>query len=90
MKKAANDKKIKVQEADTEFAESIQRMREIAGLDKKAVDEEKTEEGNLFTKGLEDDNIKVGDKIPGTNATKTKDIDESIFALTNQWRAYKG
>ena len=90
MKKAANDKKTKVQEADTEFAESIQRMREIAGLDKKAVDEEKTEEGNLFTKGLEDDNIKVGDKIPGTNATKTKDIDESIFALTNQWRAYKG
>lgn len=90
MKKAANDKKTKVQEADTEFAESIQRMREIAGLDKKAVDEEKTEEGNLFTKGLEDDNIKIGDKIPGTNATKTKDIDESIFALTNQWRAYKG
>jgi hypothetical protein len=90
MKKAVNDKKVKVQEADTEFAESIQRMREIAGLDKKAVDEEKTEEGNLFTKGLEDDNIKVGDKIPGTNATKTKDIDESIFALTNQWRAYKG
>jgi hypothetical protein len=90
MKKAVADKKVKVEEADTEFAESIQRMREIAGLDKKAVDEEKTEEGNLFTKGLEDDNIKVGDKIPGTNATKTKDIDESIFALTNQWRAYKG
>jgi hypothetical protein len=90
MKKAVDDKKTKVQEADTEFNESIRRMREIAGLDKKAVDEEKTEEGNLFTEGLADDNIKVGDKIPGTNATKTKDIDESIFALTNQWKAYKG
>ena len=72
--------------------ESIQRMREMAGIReaKKTVDEEKTEEGNLFTKGLEDDDVKIGDKIPGTNAIKKKDIDESIFALTNQWRAYKG
>jgi hypothetical protein len=52
--------------------------------------EEKTEEGNLFTKGLEDNDVKIGDKIPGTNAIKTKDIGESIFALTNQWKAYKG
>jgi hypothetical protein len=70
--------------------DAIDRMMEMAGVKKKAVEEEKTEEGNLFTKGLADDNVKVGDKIPGTNATKTKDIDESIFALTNQWRAYKG
>jgi hypothetical protein len=52
--------------------------------------EEKTEEGNLFTKGLEDNDVKIGDKIPGTDAIKTKDIGESIFALTNQWKAYKG
>jgi hypothetical protein len=72
--------------------DSIQRMREMAGIKeaKKAVDEEKTEEGNLFTKGLEDNDVKIGDKIPGTNAIKKKDIDESIFALTNQWKAYKG
>lgn len=37
--------------------------------------EDDMEEGNLFTKGLEDDNVKIGDKIPGTNAIKTKDID---------------
>jgi hypothetical protein len=87
MKDAADD----VNEEDT-VEESIQRMREMAGIReaKKAVDEEKTEEGNLFTKGLEDDDVKIGDKIPGTNAIKKKDIDESIFALTNQWQAYKG
>ena len=33
-------------------------------------------EGNRFTAGLANDDIKVGEKIPGTNATKTKDIDE--------------
>jgi hypothetical protein len=79
--------------ANAEFSkDSIQRMREMAGIReaKKAVDEEKTEEGNLFTAGLEDDDVKIGDKIPGTNAIKKKDIDESIFALTNQWKAYKG
>ena len=68
----------------------LSRMMEIAGVKKKPMDEQKTEEGNLFTKGLADDDIKVGEKIPGTNAIKKKDIDESIFALTNQWQAYKG
>jgi hypothetical protein len=70
--------------------DDLDRMMEMAGIKKKEVDEEKTEEGNLFTKGLEDDDVKIGDKIPGTNAIKKKDIDESIFALTNQWKAYKG
>jgi hypothetical protein len=85
MKDAADD----MNEEDT-VEESIRRMMEIAGVKKKPMDEEKTEEGNLFTKGLEDDDVKIGDKIPGTNAIKKKDIDESIFALTNQWQAYKG
>ena len=71
--------------------DAITRMMEMAGVKKKAVEEEKTQEGNLFTKGLEDDNVKVGDKIPGTNAIKKKDIDESIFAMTaNLWKSYKG
>jgi hypothetical protein len=71
--------------------DSLARMMEMAGVKKKAVDEEKTEEGNMFTKGLADDNVKVGDKIPGTNAVKKKDIDESIFAMTaNLWKTYKG
>jgi hypothetical protein len=87
--KGKNDLEAKDKEDDT-VDESIRRMMEIAGVKKKPVDEEKTEEGNLFTKGLEDDDVKIGDKIPGTNAIKKKDIDESIFALTNQWQAYKG
>jgi hypothetical protein len=33
-------------------------------------------EGNKFTAGLANDDVKVGEKIPGTNAIKTKDIDE--------------
>ena len=71
--------------------DAIDRMMEMAGVKKKAVDEEKTDEGNLFTKGLADDNVKVGDKIPGTNAVKKKDIDESIFTMTaNLWKTYKG
>jgi hypothetical protein len=41
------------------------------------VDESDMEEGNLFTKGLEDDDVAIGDTIPGTNAIKTKDIDEA-------------
>jgi hypothetical protein len=87
--KGKNDLEAKDKEDDT-VDESIRRMMEIAGVKKKPVDEEKTEEGNLFTKGLEDDDVKIGDKIPGTNAIKKKDIDESIFALTNQWKTYKG
>ena len=37
---------------------------------------DKKTEGNRFTAGLANDDIKVGEKIPGTTATKTKDIDE--------------
>ena len=86
MKDAAAD----ADEEEDTVKESIRRMMEIAGVKKKPMDEQKTEEGNLFTAGLEDDDVKIGDKIPGTNAIKKKDIDESIFALNNQWRAYKG
>jgi len=86
MKDAAAD----ADEEEDTVKESIRRMMEIAGVKKKPMDEQKTEEGNLFTKGLKDDDVKIGDTIPGTNAIKKKDIDESIFALTNQWQAYKG
>jgi hypothetical protein len=87
--KGENDLETKDKEEDT-VKESIRRMMEIAGVKKKPMDEQKTEEGNLFTKGLEDDDVEIGDTIPGTNAIKKKDIDESIFALNNQWQAYKG
>jgi len=86
MKDAANDK-----EEDT-VEESIQRMREMAGIKeaKKEVDEEKTDEGNKFAFNV----LKA--KAAGK---KEADLDgdgdmekvrESIFALNNQWKAYKG
>ena len=71
----------------------VARVREMAGI--KKVKEDDMEEGNLFTKGLEDNDVKVGDKIPGTNAIKTKDIDtkkvkESILDIQHLWNEYKG
>ena len=70
--------------------DALHRMMEMAGVKKKEVDEEKTEEGNKFTAGLADDDIKVGEKIPGTNAVKKKDIDEGILASTRAlWKKYQ-
>jgi hypothetical protein len=91
MKKAVDDKEDALKEED-EFSESIQRMREIAGIQeaKKAVDEEKTEEGNKFAH-----NVLKAKEAGKTQADLDGDGDlekvrESIFTLTNQWKAYKG
>ena len=72
-------------EAETEvqedFLESIQRMREIAGI-KEA---KRPDFPDLDKDGDE--------KEPMSKAIKDKEekkVDESIFALTNQWKAYKG
>lgn len=50
---------------------------DLAALRISKMDEAEVEEGNLFTKGLADDDIEIGEKIPGTTAIKTKDIDEN-------------
>jgi hypothetical protein len=91
MKNAVDDKEDALKEED-EFSESIQRMREIAGIQeaKKAVDEEKTEEGNKFAH-----NVLKAKEAGKTQADLDGDGDlekvrESIFTLTNQWKAYKG
>jgi hypothetical protein len=90
-KKAVDDKEDASKEED-EFNESIQRMREIAGIQeaKKAVDEEKTQEGNKFAH-----NVLKAKEAGKTQADLDGDGDmekvrESIFTLTNQWNAYKG
>jgi hypothetical protein len=68
--------------------DSLHRMMEMAGI--KKVDEDDVEEGNKFTAGLADDDVKVGEKIPGTNAIKKKDIDEGILASTRAlWKKYQ-
>ena len=70
--------------------DDLDRMMEMAGIKKKEVDEEKTDEGNFFAHNV----IKA--KAAGK---KQADLDgdgdmekvrESIFALNNQWQAYKG
>jgi hypothetical protein len=77
---------------DRQYEDSMQRMREMAGIReaKKEVDEEKTDEGNKFAFNV----LKA--KAAGK---KEADLDgdgdmekvrESIFALNNQWKAYKG
>ena len=69
------------EEVEEDFLESIQRMREIAGI-------REAKKPDFL------DMDKDGDKKePMSKAIKDKEekkVDESIFALTNQWKAYKG
>ena len=84
MKDAADDK-----EEDT-VEESIRRMMEIAGVKKKPMDEEKTDEGNKFAFNVlkaKEAGKKEADLDGDGDMEKVR---ESIFALDNQWRAYKG
>ena len=70
--------------------DALHRMMEMAGVKKKEVDEEKTEEGNKFTGNLAKaraDGKKEADLDGDGDMEK---VQESIFDLTNQWRAYKG
>ena len=69
------------EEVEEDFLESIQRMRAIAGIKeaKKPDFLDMDKDGNK--------------KEPMSKAVKDKEekkVDESIFALTNQWKAYKG
>jgi hypothetical protein len=90
---AANDAKAETEEElDEDFLESIQRMREIAGIQeaKKDVEEEKTEEGNLFTGNLAKARAAGKKQADLDGDGDMEKVRESIFALNNQWRAYKG
>jgi hypothetical protein len=70
--------------------DALHRMMEMAGVKKKEVDEEKTDEGNKFTGNLAKaraDGKKEADLDGDGDMEKVK---ESIFDLTNQWKSYKG
>jgi hypothetical protein len=86
MKDAVKDK-----EEDT-VDESIQRMREMAGIReaKKEVDEADMEEGNKFAHNVlkaKEAGKKQADLDGDGDMEKVR---ESIFSLTNQWKTYKG
>ena len=87
--KGKNDLEAKDKEEDT-VEESIRRMMEIAGVKKKPMDEEKTDEGNKFAFNVlkaKEAGKKEADLDGDGDMEKVR---ESIFALDNQWRAYKG
>ena len=78
------------EEVEEDFLESIQRMREIAGIKeakKDLADKDYDGDGKLET-GAEEHAGSVDKAIK--KSQEEKKVDESIFALTNQWRAYKG
>jgi hypothetical protein len=89
----APPKEVELDEAEEDTVEeSIQRMREMAGIReaKKEVDEEKTDEGNKFAFNVlkaKEAGKKEADLDGDGDMEKVR---ESIFALNNQWKAYKG
>ena len=73
-----------------EEEDAIKRMMEMAGVKKKEVDEEKTEEGNKFTGNLAKARAAGKKEADLDGDGDMEKVKESIFNLTNQWKAYKG
>ena len=75
----------------SEEEDAIKRMMEMAGVKKKDVDEEKTEEGNLFTGNLAKARADGKKEADLDGDGKMEKVDEGILASTaNLWQAYKG
>jgi hypothetical protein len=73
-----------------EEEDAIKRMMEMAGV-KKKTDEEKTEEGNLFTGNLAKARADGKKQADLDGDGKMEKVDEGILASTaNLWQAYKG
>jgi hypothetical protein len=74
-----------------EEEDAIKRMMEMAGVKKKEVDEEKTEEGNLFTGNLAKARADGKKEADLDGDGKMEKVDEGILAATaNLWSEYKG
>ena len=87
MKKAVDDKEGALKEEEDEFNESIQRMREIAGIQETKKQVDQNSDGKNDFEDIKIARMKASGAI---DDKEEKKVDESIFALTNQWRAYKG
>ena len=73
-----------------EEEDAIKRMMEMAGV-KKKTDEEKTEEGNLFTGNLAKARADGKKEADLDGDGKMEKVDEGILASTaNLWKTYKG
>ena len=75
---------------DTQYEDSIRRIREMAGIQEAKKDLAKDDyDGDGKIESGKDEHAGSVDKAI-KKAQAEKKVDESIFALTNQWRAYKG
>jgi hypothetical protein len=70
--------------------DALHRMMEMAGVKKKEVEEEKTDEGNKFTGNLAKARAAGKKEADLDGDGDMEKVRESIFDLTNQWKAYKG
>jgi hypothetical protein len=71
-----------------QYEDSIQRMSEMAGIkEAKKATRDWDNDGNIES-GPDEHAGSVDNAIKKAQAEKK--VDESIFALTDQWRAYKG
>ncbi len=72
--------------------DAIRRMMEMAGIktEAKKVDEDDVEEGNKFTGNLAKARAAGKKEADLDGDGDMEKVQESIFSLTNQWKAYKG
>jgi hypothetical protein len=84
---AVNDAEAAEDEIQESFAESIQRMREIAGIKEAKKQVDQNGDGKNDFEDIKIARMKASGAI---DDKEEKKVDESIFSLTNQWRAYKG
>ena len=72
--------------------DAIRRMMEMAGIktEAKKVDEDDVEEGNKFTGNLAKARAAGKKEADLDGDGDMEKVRESIFSLTNQWKAYKG
>ena len=74
-------------DVEEDFLESIQRMREIAGIQEAKKQVDQNGDGKNDFEDIKIARMKASGAI---DDKEEKKVDESIFALTNQWQAYKG
>ena len=85
-----DDHGMPVRNTNVDENDDLSRMMEMAGVKKKEVEEEKTDEGNKFTGNLAKARAAGKKEADLDGDGDMEKVQESIFDLTNQWRAYKG
>jgi hypothetical protein len=84
----APPKEVELDEAEEDTVEeSIRRMREMAGIQEAKKQVDQNGDGKNDFEDIKIARMKASGAI---DDKEEKKVDESIFALTNQWKAYKG